>query len=68
MPASVVVPTLMPLAIFHLLDPAKVALTWCGLPVHGWYRITEEQARNNANPPCRRCFLTLICEIAPANR
>jgi hypothetical protein len=52
----VIVPVLRPLSIFHRLDPRAPSYTRCGLAVHGWYGMTETQARDNADQPCDACF------------
>jgi hypothetical protein len=54
----VIVPVLLPLSRFHRLDPADPGYTRCGLAVHGWYDMTETQARDNADDPCPACFTT----------
>jgi hypothetical protein len=54
----VVVPVLLPLSRFHRLDTSDPGYTGCGLAVHGWYGMTETQARDNADHPCTACFST----------
>jgi len=48
----VVVPVLLPLSVYHATDPGDTGYTRCGKPVHGWYAMSERQARDNADRPC----------------
>ena len=56
----VVVPTLTPLNLYHVPDPADQGATRCGLPTHGWYWMTEQVARDLADWPCEVCAFAAI--------
>jgi hypothetical protein len=52
----VIVPVLQPMTRYHRRNTANPRHSVCGLPTHGWYEMTVEQARDNADQPCPLCF------------
>lgn len=55
----VIVPVLLPLSVYHRPDPGEPGHTRCGRPTHGWFPMTELEARDNADRPCPDgCFST----------
>ena len=62
--SPVIVPVLAPLSTYHRADPARPGHTRCGGPVHGWYQMTEAQARDNADQPCTDGCFSGTCPVS----